>query len=89
MSKELFDKLTKLRAKSGKSQSQLLREGLGLVESKVDSAYQKGFREGYGRFDAPCRYCGKPIKFNLRTHAEARDALIAAFSQWHHGDCKG
>lgn len=72
--KEL-ETLRSLSRKTGLSLSQILKNGLGTLETSIDAAYNRGLRDGYGRFDAPCKYCGKPMKFDAKTEEDARKTL--------------
>ena len=80
-------RLDRLRKKTGQSLSVIVREALGIIERKDGDAYRRGYREGYGKFDAPCSRCGKPMKFDSKTEEDARDELMKAFRDWHHTDC--
>lgn len=80
-------RLDRLRKKTGHSLSVIVREALGPIEGKVDDAYRRGYREGYGKFDAPRSKCGKPMEFDSKTEEGTRDELIKAFRDWHHIDC--
>jgi len=42
-------------------------------------------------FEAPCKYCGKPIVFTHRDsnwESEVKPALLEAFRYWYHIKCK-
>ena len=82
----------KIAQKSGKNISQILQEGLRLVETKTDGAYRIGYKEGrkagWGRFEAPCSNCGRPMEFDIKSSENVRDCLLAAFSNWYHTDCE-
>ena len=81
-------KIEELRAKTGKSLSRLLQEGLGLVETRTEEAYKRGLRDGQGRFEAPCKYCGKPMQLDIKTGEGVREAVLEAFSDWIHDECE-
>ncbi len=87
MTIEVRDKLRQIRRKAGVSLAEVLRQGLGLVEPKVDKAYERGLREGWGRFETPCMRCGKPIRFDIKTHRNAEEALAETFRNWYHTTC--
>ncbi len=80
-------RLERLRKKTRLSLSIIVRQALGLMEAKVDNAYRQGYNAGYGRFEAPCSKCGKPVKFDIKTQQDVRDELMNAFREWHHNPC--
>jgi hypothetical protein len=81
-------KLADIRRRTGHTISQILREGLGLVEVKAGDAYNRGFKDGLGRFEAPCSICGKPLEFDIKKESDAKAVLLKAFADWCHGECK-
>ncbi len=78
--------LQAMRRKTGLSLGETARRVLGLRKKEVDEAYHGGYRAGYGRFDLPCKVCGKPMNFDLKSEADAAAAaaLRGAFSTWRH-----
>ncbi len=80
-------RLKAICAKSGQPLSIVLKEALGLVETKVDEAYRKGYRLGLGRFELPCAGCGKTTTIDTKNHESARETLKKAFSTWKHVEC--
>src|SRR2546427_4636973 len=85
------DELEKLRAmstKTGLSLSQILKRGLGVLENKLEEAYNKGFEDGWGRFEAPCNICSEPMLFDIKEEEKPKAILEKAFSDWCHTACK-
>ena len=78
-----------MRKKSGLSLGEMVRRVLEVRKKEVGEAYDRGFRAGCGRFELPCKVCGKPMEFDLksRKNAEAAAALRQAFSTWGHTKC--
>ena len=74
--------------KTGQSMRSIVLQNLGLVETNIKSAYQKGYKVGWGRFTAPCSICGKPMQFDIKTAADAKDTLTKAFTDWRHPECE-
>ena len=70
--------------------AQILRRALGVQLAEAKNAYEKGYREGFERFRAPCSICGKPMDFNLKAEkeAEAKKTLLKAFEGWAHTPCQ-
>lgn len=89
VTREELQKLREIQKKIGLSLAQVLRQGLGLQLAKTRRAYEKGYREGFGRFQAPCSVCGKLMDFNLKSEgdAEAKKTLLQAFARWAHTPC--
>jgi len=73
--------------KTGQPLRAVVVQTLGLLEArieKIEKARKDGYRAGWGRFEAPCSVCGKPLKFDIKTERDAKDALMAAFAHWRH-----
>ena len=91
ISTELRTRLERLEEKTGKSCSQLLKEGLGLIEREVGQPYDQGWCEGYaealGLFDVPCARCGEPLVLDGRGDGRVRNRLLEVFRQWQHVEC--
>jgi len=89
VTKEEYAKLQAMRRKSGLSLGEMVRRVLEIRKKEVDEAYNRGFRAGYGRFDLPCKICGKPMKFDLKSEedANAAAAIRETFSAWSHTAC--
>ncbi len=81
-------KLDSIRKKAGQSRATILKEGLGLIEATVGEAYTRGYRDGWGRFETPCKKCGKPMKFDIKAEPDAKASLIEAFGTWSHTNCQ-
>jgi hypothetical protein len=86
---ETRNKLLRVRRKAGVSLGEILRQGLGLVETNVNEAFERGLREGWGRFETPCVRCGKPIRIDIKIHLDAKKVLEEAFRlrNWGHRTC--
>ena len=83
-------RLLQLTAAKGQNLSAVLREGLQLVETRVDEARKAGFSEGYakglGKFQIGCNVCGKLVTMDSE-QANIRARLNDAFSTWGHKSC--
>ncbi|GAI84989.1 unnamed protein product [marine sediment metagenome] len=97
VSKDDYDKLNEFRVKQGKSFTQILLTGAGLltpdigVDKLVNEAYEKGDKEG--RQDALksvpiglCKKCFKPMTWDL-TDAGDKGRLATALKDWIHTAC--
>lgn len=89
VTQEELRKLREIQQKTGRSLAQVLRQHLGLQLAETRKAYNKGYRDGFGRFQAPCSVCAKPMDFNPKVEggAEAKKALLTAFAKWAHTPC--
>ncbi len=58
-------------------------------EESFDEGYDVGYSEG-DHFHVPCSVCGKPMSFSdLDSNwKREKECLYAAFSNWHHANCK-
>jgi len=90
VSQQELQKLREVQTKTGLSLAQILRRALGVQLAEAKNAYEKGYREGFERFRAPCSICGKPMDFNLKAEkeAEAKKTLLKAFEGWAHTPCQ-
>jgi len=74
ISRELYDRLQKLKDSEGKSFADILKIGLGVVELQATNeaelkkqGYTKGYKKGYAdaesvfRITYPCNVCGKTM----------------------------
>jgi len=82
-------KLDGIQKASGLSLAEVLRRTLGLHERRTMEAYEKGRRDGLGRFEAPCSVCKKPMHFDLKSSKDekAKRVLLEAFVRWGHTPC--
>jgi hypothetical protein len=85
---EELKQLRAMRTKTGLSLSELLRRNLGVTKTRLDETYDRGFRDGYGRFEVACSVCGEPMRFDIKKEDKARSTLGKAFSNWYHVACK-
>lgn len=78
-----------MQKQNGLSVSKLVRRALELDAKSTEEAYNLGYLNGYGRFESPCSRCGKPMSFDIKAanDAEAKKALLLAFSKWAHTSC--
>ncbi len=73
-------RLKEQAALRGVSFSDILRQGLGVLEREM-----LPFRlAGFGRFLIPCPLCGKPLLFDLVAWPELVPALKKALKESHH-----
>lgn len=89
VTKTEYAKLQGMRKKSGLSLGEMVRRVLEIREKETNEAYNRGFRSGHGRFDLPCKVCGKPMEFDLKSQkdAKAAEAVRQTFSTWGHTTC--
>ena len=92
VSRQLFEELRALKARSGKGVGDVLREAIGAQAATVGDAYQHGFRDGSRRtmaqyrVDYRCSGCGG----TLTVTAKAEKQAVAAYMRehgWKHRDC--
>ena len=97
--KELYDRLEVVKKAEGKSTTDVLKVGLGLLEVKVSKekearrqGYEQGFEKGYEEAENlykvtyPCRVCRKMIPV---TSPEVKEAIRRYMSEhgWGHTNC--
>jgi len=87
VNQEELRKLREIQRKTGFSLAQVLRQGLGVQIAESRKAYENGYRDGFGRFRAPCSKCGKPMDIDIKAHTEAKRTLLKAFEEWAHAPC--
>ncbi len=89
LTKEEHAKLEAMRKRSGLSLAEMARRVLDIRKKELDEAYDRGFHAAYGRFDLPCKVCGKSMHFDLKLErdAEAAAAIRQTFSTWRHTNC--
>src|SRR3989442_15854772 len=90
VSQQELQNLREVQTKTGLSLAQILRRGLGVLLAETRNAYERGYRDGFERFRAPCCLCGKPMEFDLKVEkdAEAKKTLLKAFEGWAHTTCQ-
>jgi len=99
ISKELYDRLQAVKEAEGKSTTDVLKVGVGLLEVKVSEekeAREEGYHEGYGKGyeDAvalykvtfPCSICRKTIGVTDKTTKEAIRSYMMQ-REWGHAEC--
>jgi len=99
ISRDLQDRLQKVRKAEGKSIADILRIGVGLLEVKVrqeeqirEGAYEEGMEKGYElAFDQysvsyPCSVCGKSITVESEEEKEFITRKMRE-ARWGHADC--
>jgi hypothetical protein len=89
VAKAEYAKLQGMRKKSGLSLGEMVRRVLEIRKKEVDEAYDRGFKAGYGRFATPCKVCGKPMNFDMKSEEDAKAAAAVkqTFSIWGHVPC--
>ena len=98
-SRELYDRLQAVKKAEGKSNTDILKVALGLIEVKVRAekevrleAYDEGWEKGVNStWDVlavtyPCGKCGKELTVDTEEEKKAIRKFIIA-SGWSHGDC--
>jgi len=99
VSRELYDRLQAVKRAEGKSNTDILKVALGLIEVKVRAekeirleAYDEGWEKGVNStWDVlavtyPCAKCGKEITVDTEEEKKAIRKFIIA-SGWSHGYC--
>jgi len=92
VSVEIYEKLCKIREKTGKSYADIIKEGMGVQEPMVKDTYTRGYRAGYDKGKragkregevfslGSCASCGGVIQWDLSSN-EQRNTLASAISQ--------
>lgn len=99
VSKDTYDKLNEIRTTQGRSFTQLLLTGAGLLTPHLDTitliakAEQKGYQRGHrsalkGVPIGVCSVCHQPIIWDL-TDAGDKGRLNGALRGWRHSRCSG
>ena len=93
--KNLYEELKTLLKKQGNSigdffkvalnKQQIAYEELG--QSEYDKGYEEGYDEGFDKFNVPCKVCGKPMLFDIKTEPKAEQTVNEAFAKWGHINC--
>ena len=99
VSRELYDRLQAVKKAEGKSITDVLKVGVGLLEVKVRSeaeirgkAFREGHRKGYELAESnykctfPCSGCGKTISVEGEAIKEAIKEYLVR-NGWGHADC--
>ena len=99
VSKELYDRLQAVKEAEGKSYTDVLKVGLGLLEVKVSEeeearsrGYEEGFEEGYEEAESlykvtyPCKVCRKTMEVTSVKEKEAIRRYMLKHG-WRHADC--
>lgn len=99
ISKELYDRLQAVKETEGKSTTEVLKVGVGLLEVKVAKereakrqGYEEGFEKGYEEAEElykvtyPCKVCRKALEV---TTLEEKQAIRGYMLEngWGHIDC--
>ena len=99
VSKEIHDRLQAVKEAEGKSITDVLKVGLGLLEVKVSKekeakkqGYEEGFKKGYEEAEElykvtyPCKICRRTL---VVTSAKAKEAIRRYMLEhgWGHADC--
>ena len=99
VSKELYDRLLVVKEAEGKSTTDVLRVGVGLLEVKVRKetevraqAYDEGYDEGHRDAESlykvtyPCKICRKTIEVMRVKEKEAIKGYMLEHG-WAHAEC--
>ena len=92
VSRDLHDRLKELKAESGKSAGDVLREALDVQEPSVQDAYGRGYGEGWVqaeskyRVDYRCSQCGGTLTIDSREEKRAAAEFMRE-NGWAHGEC--
>ncbi|MGA2283630.1 MAG: hypothetical protein ABSH07_08110 [Candidatus Dormibacteria bacterium] len=80
-------KLDELSQRTGLSFGELVKQGLGVVETNVDGAYQRGWRDAAAayRLTVLCSVCAQPIEVRARSDIARAAAAALAERGWVHG----
>jgi len=76
-----------MQKQTGLSVSKLVRRALDLEAKSTKEAYDRGFKNGFGKLDIPCYKCGKAMRFDFKSDEEAREIVLRAFADWAHTSC--
>lgn len=93
--KNLYEELKTLLKNQGNSIGDFFKVALKKQQIDYDKlaagGYDKGFEDGYedglGRFDVPCKICGKPMQFDFEAEPKTAQIVKEAFRNWNHTDC--
>lgn len=99
ITKDLLDRLKAVREAEGKSITDVLRIGVGLLEVKISKereakmqGHLKGFAEGYKKAESlykvayPCRVCREILAITTPEEKEAAGTYMWQ-NGWGHADC--
>jgi len=99
VSKEIYDRLEIVKEAEGKSITDVLRVGVGLLEVKVSKekeakkqGYEEGFSDGYEEAESlykvtfPCSICGKTLTVTGKKEKEAVKRYMREH-RWGHVEC--
>lgn len=100
MPQEIYDRLKKVKKGEGKSFTDILNVGLGILEVKMKNdlefgafSYEEGYDLGYTEADNlhkvtyPCKICGQTM---IVTSAEEKEAIKTYMQEhgWGHRECQ-
>ena len=99
VSKELYERLQKAKQTEGKSYTDVIKRGLGLIEVKIgkekdihEKAYREGHRNGYTlaesnyKITVPCAECGEEMEVRDE-HVKRAIKKYLVENEWRHADC--
>ena len=88
VSRELYDELRDLKATTGKSLGDILREALGLQQFLANQAYNRGFEkaERHYRIDYRCSVCGGTVTLVSENEKQAARGYMREHG-WAHASC--
>ncbi len=89
--KEWYDELKNLLRTQGITIADFFKIALEKQKENQDKvweeAYEEGYDIGFGRFEIPCKICGKPMKFDFEAEQKTERIVKEAFKDWGHSDC--
>jgi len=98
-SRDLYDRLQKVKKAEGKSVADVLRIGVGLLEVQVEQedrireeAYEAGREQGFGEaydgyaVEYPCSVCGRQLVVTTKEEKEFIKRKLRE-AGWGHSDC--
>ena len=92
VSRGLYDQLKQLKAQSGKSIGDVLREAMGKQKASVGLAYSRGHRRGFSdaerryRTDYRCCRCGGTLTIESENEKRAVATYMREYG-WAHDSC--
>jgi len=93
--KEIYNSLQDIKKREGRSLTDILKVGLGILESKVkkeDEAYSRGYDKGYRKAELefkvtyPCSVCRKTIALRGKDAKQAASEYMEEHG-WGHAEC--
>jgi predicted CopG family antitoxin len=95
VAKEIYDRLQDIKKGEGRSFSDILKTGLGMLEAeaeKEDKAYSEGYKKGYKKAEQKfkvtyaCSVCGKIMSLTSEEEKQAAGEYMKE-QGWHYDEC--